>query len=197
MNSGEHYLLTPEFRVRQNATQPVRVAETMLQEFALWADVLGGLAVIGGVLFGVVQLHIYRRERGERAAVEVMRSMMSEHFPPAYRLLNHLPDGVTVAEVRNRGPEYEEALFSIGTVFETLGYLVYMRVIPLTVVRELVGGAAIALWRKIGPCFAEVAENEDQGRLVEWYEWLVRRLEEEEARRPLSRASERFTRWRP
>jgi len=169
----------------------------MLQELALWADVLGGLAVIGGVIFGAVQLQLYRRERGDRAAVEVMRSMMSEHFPPAYRLLNHLPDGVTVAEVRERGPEYEEAIFSIGTVFETLGYLVYTRVIPLAVVRELAGGAAVALWRKIGPYFAEVAETEDQGRLVEWYEWLVRRLEEEEKRLPRGRASERFTRWRP
>lgn len=26
----------------------------MLQELALWADVLGGLAVIGGVIFGAV-----------------------------------------------------------------------------------------------------------------------------------------------
>lgn len=169
----------------------------MLQELALWADIVGGLAVIGGVMFGVVQLQLYRRERRERAAVEVVRSMMSEHFPASYRLLNRLPDGVSVADVRKNGPEYEEAIFSIGTVFETLGYLVYTRAIPLSVVRELAGGAAIALWRKVGPYFAEVADTEDQGQLVEWYEWLVHRLEEEEARLPPGRASERFTGWRP
>lgn len=169
----------------------------MLEEVALWSEILGGLAVIGGVVFGAIQLQIYRRERSDRAAVEVMRSMMSEHFPRAYRLLNHLPDEASVEDVRERGPEYEEAIFSIGTVFETLGYLVYRRVIPFDVVRDLVGGAALALWKKTGAYFAEVAEEEGQDRLVEWYEWLVHRLRDEEARLPPGGAApHRFADWR-
>jgi len=168
----------------------------VLEEVALWAEVLGGLAVIGGVIFGVVQLYHFRRERADRAAVEVMRSMLSEHFPSAYRLLNHLPDGISVAEVRERGEDYEDAIFAIATVFETLGFLVFKRVIPLPVVRDLVGGVAIAMWRKIGPYAAELGEQEDQGRLVEWYEWLVLRLEEQEGGLPTERASQRFARWR-
>lgn len=60
----------------------------MLSEVSMWAEVLGGLAVIGGVLYGIVQLGQYRRQRAEQAATEVMRAMLSEHFPSAYRLLN-------------------------------------------------------------------------------------------------------------
>ncbi len=32
---------------------------------------------------------------------------------------------MTVAEVRKKGPEYEEAIFAIATVFETLGFMVF------------------------------------------------------------------------
>lgn len=167
----------------------------MLQEIALWAEVLGGLAVVGGVVFGVVQLLLYRRERADRAAIEVVRSMLTEHFPASYRLLNHLPDGVTVAEVRARDPEYEQAIFAIATVFETLGFMVYRGVVPLTVVRELVGGVALAMWRKLEVYWREIAEQEGQARLVEWYEWLVHRLEALESTRPLERASARFREW--
>lgn len=167
----------------------------MLEQVALWAEILGGLAVIGGIIFGVAQLRLFQRQRADRAAVEVMRSMLSEHFPSAYRLLNHLPDGVSVAEVREMGPEYEDAVFAIATVFETLGFMVYEGVIPLRVVRELVGGVALAMWRKVGPYAAELAESEDQARLVEWYEWLVDRLEELEDELPPGRASARFADW--
>ncbi|MEN8143744.1 MAG: hypothetical protein ABFS14_02230 [Gemmatimonadota bacterium] len=168
----------------------------MLQEFALWAEVLGGIAVIGGIIFGIVQLRLFRRQRADQAAVEVMRSMLSEHFPSAYRLLNQLPDGVSVAEVQERGSEYENAIFAIGTVFETLGYMVFKRVIPLMVVRELVGGVAIAMWRKAGPYAVEISEGQGQPRLLEWYEWLVKQLEDLEGKISTKRAIVRFADWK-
>jgi hypothetical protein len=65
-------------------------------------------------------------------------------------------------------------------------------VIPLSVVRDLVAGVPLAMWRKIGAYAAEFAEMADQARLVEWYEWLVRRVEEDESKRPSVRASERL-----
>lgn len=98
--------------------------------------------------------------------------------------------------MRENGPEYEDAVFRIATVFETLGYMVYKRVIPLHVVRELAGGVAVALWAKVGPYATEVAEAEDQSRIVEWYEWLVDRLLELEATLPMGRASVRFSDWK-
>ncbi len=169
----------------------------MIEQVALWAEILGGAAVIGGILFGLVQLRLLRRQRTEQAAVEVVRSMLTSHFPVGYRLLNHLPDGVSVAEVRAKGSEYEDAIFSIATVFETLGYLVYRRIVPLDVARELVGGVAVALWRKVGPYAAELGAMEGQERLVEWYEWLVHQLEARDASFASGRASDRFALWRP
>jgi len=170
--------------------------EQMLQEVALWAEMLGGLAVIGGILFGIVQLRLIQRQRADRAAVEVVRSMLTEHFPSSYRLLNHLPDGVSAAEIRRRGPEYEEAVFRIATVFETLGYMVYTGVVPLPVVRDLVGGVALAMWGKLDRWRTEVMEMEGQGRVVEWYEWLVHRLREVDARMPAARPAERVRNWK-
>ena len=168
----------------------------MLQEVALWAEVLGGLAVVGGVIFGIMQLRRFKRERVDRAAIEVVRSMLSEHFPSSYRLLNHLPDGLTVAEVREKGPEYEEAVFGMSSVFETRGFMVYRGVVPLDVVHNLVGGVTVAMWRKLGRYMAEMAEGEDQGRLGEWFEWLANRLEDLEQDLPSQRASVRFKGWK-
>jgi hypothetical protein len=168
----------------------------MLQEVALWAEVLGGLAVIGGVIFGIAQLRLFKRERADRAAIEVVRSMLSEHFPSSYRLLNHLPDGLTVEEVRKNGPEYEEAVFRISSVFETLGFKVFRGMVPLETAHHLVGGVTVAMWRKLERYMAEMAEAEDQGRLGEWFEWLVNRLEEFQENLPPQRASVRFERWK-
>ncbi len=160
----------------------------MLAEVAMWAEILGGAAVIGGILFGLVQLRMYSKERADRAAIEVVRSMLSEHFPSAYRLLSHLTDGLSVAEVRRRGPEYEEADFSIATVCETLGFMVFKGVVPLDVAYSLVGGVALTMWRKLETYAEEVGNADGQVRIMEWFEWLVRRLEEVEAVQPVQRA---------
>lgn len=152
--------------------------------------------MIGGILFGIVQLRMFKRERSDRAAIEVVRSMLSEHFPSSYCLLNHLPDGLTVAEVRERESEYEEAIFRISSVFEALGFMVYKGVVPLDVAHNLAGGVTVAMWRKLKRYMAEIADTEDQGRLGEWFEWLANRLEDFEERLPSQRASVRFKGWR-
>ena len=169
----------------------------MLEYVALWAEVLGGAAVIGGVIFGLAQLRLYHRERQDRAAIEVVRSMLSQHFPSSYRLMTHLPDGVTLAQVRAKGPQYEEAVFAMATVFETLGFMVYRGVVSLDVARNLIGGVCVSMWRKLETYLREVSRTEGQERVVEWWEWLVDRLEEHDRGLPRGRASERFRDWKP
>lgn len=163
---------------------------------ATLAEILGGLAVIGGVVFGVVQIRQYRRQRVDSAAIELMRSMLTDHFIRTYRMLYALPDGLSVSEFREMGQEYEDAAFSIGTVFESLGYMVFRGVVPLDLVSDLIGGVATGLWRKVEKYFEEIRVQQGQPLIVEWYQWLVERLEESGSvsRRP---AFERFAGWTP
>ena len=69
-----------------------------LQTLANLAEILGGAAVVGGVIFAVWQIRQYREQRRDVAAIEIVRSLQSREFIEAFRLLSQVPDGVSVLD---------------------------------------------------------------------------------------------------
>jgi len=74
-----------------------------LQTLANFAEIVGGAAVVGGVVFAVWQIRQYREQRRDVAAIEIVRSLQSREFIEAFRLLSRVPDGVTLKALRDRG----------------------------------------------------------------------------------------------
>ena len=169
----------------------------MLNTLASLGEFLGGMAVIGGVIFAVIQVRHHRQRRRDAAAIELMHAVLGPQFAEAFRLLGSVPDGISATELRSKGAEYEGAALSIFLMYETVGLLVFRGVAPFHLVRELTGGAVVAMWRKLRTYFEEIREDRSHERIAEWFQWLAERLAEHEGRTPTLPAHERFADWQP
>jgi hypothetical protein len=149
----------------------------MLETLADIAQVLGALAVLTAIIFGVTQIHQFRQQRRDALAVELMRSIQDTEFTRSLRILLDLPRDMSAEQFRARGPELEDAAWSLCAKYETLGYLVYRGIMPIELVEELVGGVGVHLWHRLRPWAESTRTEQNQPLLLEWFQWLAERLE--------------------
>ncbi len=152
----------------------------MLDTLANVAQVLGAIAVVAAIAFGLAQIRQFRQQRRDALAVELMRSIQDTEFTRSLRILLTLPVDTSAEEFRARGPNVEEAAWALGAKYETLGYLVYRGIMPIELVEELVGGVGVHLWSRLRPWAESMRKEQGQPLLLEWYQWLAERLEERE-----------------
>lgn len=160
------------------------------------AQILGGITLVAAVIFGIVQVRQFRRQRQDMAAVELMRSIQDSEFTRALRLLYTLPTGISAKDLRARGIEYEDAAFTVSTKFETIGLLVFRENIPFHIVEELIGGTIVKLLRRLQPWAEQVRLEQEQKQFMEWFQWLGERLIER-GRTEMPVAHEQYREWKP
>jgi hypothetical protein len=168
----------------------------MLETLANVAQVLGALAVLTAIIFGVTQIHQFRQQRRDALAVELMRSIQDTEFTRSLRMLLALPHETSAAQFRAHGPAIEDAAWSLCAKYETLGYLVYRGIMPIQLVEELVGGVGVHLWHRLRPWAEAVRVEQNQPLLLEWFQWLAERLEDRKRPQAVP-AHERLKQWTP
>ena len=72
----------------------------------------------------------------------------------------------------------EHAAWALCAKYETVGHLVYREIMPIELVEELLGGIGVHLWRRLRPWVESMRVEQNQPLLMEWFQWLVERLEE-------------------
>lgn len=160
------------------------------------AQILSGITVVVGVIFGFLQFRQYQHQRRDTAALELMRSFQNSEFTHAMRLLYALPDALSASELRALGSEHEDAALVVGTRFETMGLLGFREDIPFDLLEDLIGGVCISLWTKLRVWVEDVRQEQNQRMFLEWFQWLAERLEER-GRTDRAPAYERCRTWRP
>jgi len=161
----------------------------------LIARIIGSIAVVSGIIFGVIQIRHYRQQRRDIAAVQIVNSFQIPEFNKALRKVWSLADGTSVAQIRELGDDWEEAVFQIGMTLETMGVLVYRRIVPLPILDELMGDAILILWRKVRPWVENLRTEQKRDSAYEWFEWLADRLAETN-RRTEAGAHKIYRNWR-
>lgn len=168
-----------------------------LTTLANLAEILGAIIVIGGVVFAVIQIRLFRRQRLEAAAIEVIRSWQSPEFTRAFTVIQKLPDGISGAKLRSHCPDCESMAMTVGNTFESFGVMVYRRIVPLAVVDELLGGATLVLWRKLAAWVDELRKEQSRETVYEWFQWLAERLQEQASSNELEGAHVTHRDWKP
>jgi hypothetical protein len=161
------------------------------------AEILGGLALLTGGAFAVVQLREFREQRRQAAAVELVRSFGEPAHANAVKLIQELPDGAPAELLRAKGPEYERAATMMAITYETIGLLVFREMASFAMVRELTGGLTVVMWRKLGPWVQTVRDEQGHRSFAEWFQWLAEQLGREGAEKEAHPAYERYAGWRP
>jgi hypothetical protein len=141
--------------------------------YANIAEIIGALTIVGGAVFGIIQLVEFRGQRRDLVAVELMRSFYNPEFSRAVTLIRALPDDVSAAELRARSDDHERAALMVAMMYETMGLLVFRRIASFQLAQELTGGLIVVLWRKLGRWVATVRDEQSHPRFAEWFEWLA------------------------
>lgn len=159
------------------------------------ANVASALAVVVAVVFGMLQLSHMAKTRAIFSSTELVRAMQTPEFAHSVRLVLTLPDAADPESLR-RDPEMAAAVLSLSHVFESLGVLVYHRIIPLHLVDDLMGGYVRQCWRRLAP-YVLVRRGELGVYYGEWMQWLAERLDEHPS--PGKRAGAHLSHrgWRP
>jgi hypothetical protein len=140
------------------------------------ANVATALTVITGVGFGLIEMRRARREREERAALAAVQALMTPAWMSSSMLVASIPEGTTAREIES-DPRLLEACLKIATIMEGIGYSVFARIVPLSVVDDLVGGMARVGWRKFKPFVLDERQRTGTQKSWEWFQWLAEQLD--------------------
>ena len=146
--------------------------ELSLATWANLAEIIGAGSIVTGLIVGWVQIRHLRRQQHDAVAINLAQTFYSRDLAQAISLLHPLPDGISLAELRKLGPQYEEAAVTVCTSFETMGLLVYKRIAPLDLVLDLAGGIVSTMSRKLARWQEDLRSEQRQPSWGEWFEWL-------------------------
>ncbi len=166
-----------------------------LQLLANIAEIIGAGTIVTGVVFGWIQMRHYRAEQRNAVVSDLTRTFYSRDLAQALSLLQGVPDGISLDELRARGHEYEEAAVTVATSFETMGFLVFKRIAPLDLVIDLAGGIISTMIHKLRRVQDDLRLELEQPSWAEWFEWLGDQVDRVKHQSPPAHVAHRD--WRP
>ena len=167
----------------------------VLEFLSQLAPILSFITIVTAVIFGLLQLRQFKVQRKDLAAVEIMRSIQDKQFTDSYSVLSDFDQEQDINMVIQQDQDLKMAVLALSTKFETLGFLVYKRVIPISFVEELVGGVCIHVWQRIAPYAQAHREEMGQDIFLEWFEWLAYQFKHSKRDQSQS-ALDRFKNWK-
>jgi len=75
-----------------------------LETLASLSQIIGTVTIVGGTVFGLIQLWELKKQRRNAVAGDLMRTFMDADLAQAITLIRALPDGVSAEERHKLGP---------------------------------------------------------------------------------------------
>lgn len=155
------------------------------------------VAIVGGLLFGAIQLAQFRNEQQRQAVTEVAQSFLTPEFIRGYTSVVSLPDSLDFRTLLERYPEDAQGVLLLGQTFETVGIMVHRGDIDLATVDDFLGTITIQCWNKLRPMMLRYRAENQAPSVAEWFQWLAERLQEYRAGGGSAPAYEAYRDWRP
>ena len=171
--------------------------EANLQTVANFAEIFGALLVITGVFFGLFEIRHFRQQRQETAAMEIMRAFQSSEFTKALRLVMDFEQECRHCREQPIPQELQDAAMLVSTTLESTGLMVYQRIVPFSLVQQLMGGTIQASWRVLSPHTEMLRHKLNRPSVHEWFQWLSERLDEFPEYRDEEGAYSKYLNWKP
>lgn len=148
-----------------------------LEVLANYAEIIGAVAVLFAIGFGVLEFRHLGHQRRENASLEMMRAWQGPEYVNAIREILKVDDHIEPEALNTLSDRHEGMAFTVCMTFEALGVMAHRGTLPLDIVHELMGGAVCGSWRKLDRWVMYFREHYNP-RAFEWHEWLARRLGE-------------------
>jgi hypothetical protein len=148
------------------------VPDISLAAWANIAEIIGAGSIVTGLTVGWIQIRHLRRQQHDAVAINLAQTFYSHDLAQAIALLQPLPDGISLAQMRALGEKYDAAALTVCTSFETMGLLVFKRIAPMDMVLDLAGGVVGVMARKLRQWNEDLRAEQQQPSFAEWFEWL-------------------------
>ena len=148
------------------------MSESLLSTYANLAEIIGAGSIVTGLIFGWFQLRNFRLQQRNAVAINLAQTFYNPDLARAIALLQQVPDGVTMDELREYGVDHVNAAITVATSFETMGVLVFKRIATLDLVLDLAGGIITTMNRKLKTWQNDMRKSQQQPSWGEWFEWL-------------------------
>ena len=148
------------------------MTDVPLSTWAALAEIIGAGSIVTGLIVGLFQIRQFRVQQRDAVAINLAQTFYSPDLAQALSLLQNVPDGISLQELRALGQDYEQAAITVCTSFETMGLLVSQGIAPMDLVMDLAGGIVSTMSRKLARWQEDLREEQQQPSWGEWFEWL-------------------------
>jgi hypothetical protein len=135
------------------------------------AEILGGVAVILGIGFGLLEYRRHRADERRKATAILTRSFQTRDISNAIRLMMELPEALDRASYEKLSVEDKNLIWILFGSFESIGILVHRGDLSLDLVDDFFSIPVIEGWRKLLPLVEELRRVHGS-QTWEWYQWL-------------------------
>jgi len=139
-------------------------------------EVLTAIAVVVGIIFGLIELRQAIRNRRDYAAVDIVRTVQTQEVRQAVRQIFDLPLDADPHSIRS-DPKMLAAALAVDSACEMWGCMVFEGVVDHRLLDRMVGGWVRGTWTRLR-AWVESERAETQSINVgEWWQWLYEPLE--------------------
>ena len=146
-----------------------------------WLNLISTVAIVLALVFAGVQVREANRARRDQAAVALLQSAGGDSWTNAMNTVAQLRADISAQEVDASGEWAVTALVNFGVRLESIGYMVYSRLVSLEKVDDLLGGVILMFWSRALAWVERERVRTGNPRLFEWCEWLADRVRERRA----------------
>jgi len=139
-------------------------------------EVFTAIAVVIGIIFGLVELRQATRNRRDHAAVDIVRTVQTQEVRQAVRRIFDLPLDADPQLIRN-DPELLAAALAVDSACEMWGCMVFEGVVDHKLLDRMVGGWVRGTWTRLRAWVESERAETQSVNVGEWWQWLYELLE--------------------
>jgi hypothetical protein len=153
-------------------------------ELSAVIDLISAVAVLLGIIFGLIQLRQYNLSRKREASLYLLNSFQTGEFLEGIWLIQELPIGLSKKEIEKRLGDEIRLIYFVMSAWETIGLLVYNREISLDMVDSAFSGPIFFSWNKLEKYVLDLRDHLNRDTPFEWFQWLAERMVDREKSEP-------------
>lgn len=155
-----------------------------IEYLANLAEIVGGLTVVGGIVFGILGYRQHKAKERSEARARLARSFQTPELAVAIRILMELPGSIDTEQFNALSRRQKDHLWVLFSGMESIGILVYRGDLPIDLVDEFFSIPAVEGWQRLRPYVEELRSEIGREQAWEWYQWLAERLEDRHRESP-------------
>jgi hypothetical protein len=91
------------------------MGEWTLTTWGSIAEIIGAGSIVTGLIVGWIQIRHLRTQQRDAVAINLAQTFYSQDLAQAITILQPLPDGISLVQMRDLGDTYEQAAIAVCT----------------------------------------------------------------------------------